>query len=213
MAEKVIDLYRQHKQEYITPRKPVLVKVGRAKYLAIGGEGAPASQSFQDAIGALYSMAFTIKMTRKFAGQENYRVCPLECQWYAATGEYILDWARIPPEKIRWKLLIRVPDFINARDLKNAAATLLERGKTVPFAQVKLEMLAEGNCVQQLHVGPYDAEAPTLKQMRDFAAGVHLVFNGTHHEIYLSDPRRVAKERLRTILRHPVKKAARAASA
>ncbi len=212
MPDKVIDLYRQHKEEYITPRNPALVRIGRAKYLAIDGDGAPASGRFQECVGALYAMAFTVKMARKFAGQ-NYRVCHLEALWCATDGAAIENWSQLADEQIRWKLLIRVPDFISARDLKSAEATLRKRGKTIASAQVKLETLTEGTCVQQLHVGPYEAEAPTVKQMREFAAARELTFSGMHHEIYLSDPRRVPKARLRTILRYPVKKAAKAASA
>jgi hypothetical protein len=212
MAQKVVDLYREHKSEYITPRQPALVKVGRAKYLAISGEGAPASPRFQEAIGALYAVAFTIKMAHKFAGK-NYKVCHLEGLWCTAEGTYAEDWSSVPPEHIRWKLLIRVPEFIGARDLKDAAAALQKRGKKVPFAEVKLEMISEGTCVQQLHVGAYDSETATLRAMRTFAAANKLVFSGVHHEIYLSDPGRVPKERLRTILRYPVKRAAAAAGA
>ncbi len=213
MAVVIIDLLKQHQAEYMAPRKPTLVRVGPGKYLAISGAGAPATPGFQDAIGTLYSLAWTMKMARKFAAQDHYRVCPLEGLWWVGDGGCVEDWSTVPPEQFRWKLLIRVPEFISARDLQSAAATLQERGKSVAFPAVKLETLAEGLCVQQLHVGPYDAEAPTLTQMRQFAAEQNLVVSGPHHEIYFSDPRRVPKERLRTILRYPVKKAVKAASA
>jgi hypothetical protein len=129
--------------------------------------------------GALYSAAYTIKMTRKFAGQDSR-------------------------ETWRWKLIIRVPQFIAARDLRDAAAKLKEKGKGDPAAKVRLETIREGRCVQALHVGPYSSEPATIERMKAVAEASGLSFSGAHHEIYLSDPRRVAPEKLRTILRLPV---------
>jgi hypothetical protein len=104
-----------------------------------------------------------------------------------------------------WKLLIRVPEFISEKDLKSAVDSLLKKGKDKRVSSVKLEALNEGSCVQVLHVGPYDQEAKTISKMRELAEGKGFAFEGRHHEIYLSDPRRVAPERLRTILRQPVR--------
>ena len=195
-AEKV-DLYKLHKSEYVTPKEPVLIHVGAAKYLAADGVGAPGGEKFQEAIGALYSMAYTMKMTRKFADQD-YKVCHLEGLWWGFEQMEAQDqW--------RWKLLMRVPDFISARDLKQAAATLKEKGKPDLPVEVRLETLKEGQCVQVLHTGPYSNEGATIARMQAFAESKGVSFAGAHHEIYLSDPRRVAPEKLRTILRMPVK--------
>jgi hypothetical protein len=98
-----------------------------------------------------------------------------------------------------------VPDFITARDLKGALAQLQARGKAPEAAQVKLETLREGRCVQMLHLGPYSDEPRTVAQMKAFAKAQGLALKGPHHEIYVSDPRRVAAEKLKTILRWPVK--------
>jgi hypothetical protein len=192
-----LDLYKVHKAEYATPCKPALVHAKPAQYLAIEGQGAPGNARFQACIGALYAMAFTIKMTRKFAGQQDYAVCKLE-------GQYFGDLAAAPKKDWKWKLMIRTPDFIGQKDLDAAAATLLKRGKSPEFKEVKLESIDEGDCVQMLHVGPYDKEHETITLMRGFAEARGLKPAGPHHEIYLSDPRRVPAERLRTILRQPV---------
>ena len=144
-------------------------------------------------------------MTRKFAGEQDYAVCKLEGQWWGPEGEG--DFARLPKAQWRWRLLIRSPDFLGAADLANAVETLLKRGKSAMVREVKLVSFSEGDCVQMLHVGPYDRECESIALMRAFADAAGWKFEGRHHEIYLSDPRRVAPERLRTILRQPVVKA------
>lgn len=190
-----IDFYKTHKSEYVTPKQPVVVKIKPAKYLAIQGKGEPGNAQFQAQIGALYGAAYTIKVTRKFAGRGDFKVCALEGQfWDFAAGKRTMEW----------KLLIRVPGFVTARDLKDAIAALKKKGKDAEVDQLRLEALKEGKCVQVLHVGPYDAERETIARMEAFAKENGLAFRGLHHELYLSDPRRVPAERLRTILRHPV---------
>ena len=195
-ADKV-DLYKLHKSEYVTPKEPALVETGAAKYLAVEGVGAPGGEKFQQAVGALYRMAYTMKMAKKFAGQD-YKVCQLEGLWWSIERMQ-------PQDAWRWKLLIRVPDFISARDLKATLAALKEKGKDDLPVEVRLETLQEGLCVQVLHTGPYADEPATMARMKAFAGGKGLSFIGPHHEIYLSDPRRVPPEKLRTILRMPVK--------
>ena len=194
------DIYQAHKADYVTPQKPALVEMKPAKYLAIAGQGAPEGKVFQAKISALYNVAFTVKMTRKFAGRD-YTVSKMEGLWWANSGKSCLE---VSPKDWNWKLMIRTPDFITQKDVDSAIAKLREKGKPAEVSEVKLETLDEGLCVQVLHVGPYDAEAPTIAQMEAFVGEKGLRFHGLHHEIYLSDPRRVAPARLRTILRHPV---------
>lgn len=196
-----IDLYRQLKDEYAAPKKPVLLQIKPAQYLGIQGHGAPGGDSFTSCIGALYGVAFTIKMKRKFAGKQDYAVSKLEAQWF-----FEGDLAKIPKDQWKWNLLIRTPDFVTEADRKEAVATLLKRGKSRDVEKVKLQLMIEGPCVQMLHVGPYEKEGETIALMRNFAEANGLRWVGPHHEIYLSDPRRVPPERLRTILRIPVAK-------
>ncbi len=197
-----IDLYKLHKAEYAAARKPALVDTKPATYLAISGQGAPGGEQFTASIGALYGVAFTIKMTRKFAGQQDYAVCRLEGQWWSEPSQ---DFAKVPREQWRWNLLIRTPEFIGEEDLRQAVAVLLKRGKGEHVKRVRLESLSEGPCVQMLHVGPYEKEPETVALMKAFAEKQQLRFSDKHHEIYLSDPRRVPPERLKTILRQPVR--------
>ena len=198
-----LDLYKTHKDEYATPKQPVLLPTQPARYLAISGQGAPGGDSFTARIGALYAIAFTVKMTRKFAGLQDYAVGKLEGQWF-----FDDEPAKVPKDQWRWKLLIRTPDFVTKADLDRAAVTLLKRGKAAEIKEVKLERLDEGRCVQMLHVGPYEREHETIAKMKSFAEQKGLQLVGPHHEIYLSDPRRVPPGRLRTILRQPVAKSA-----
>lgn len=197
-----LDLYKLHKIEYTAARKPVLINTRPAVYLTISGKGAPGADAFQACIGALYSMAYTIKMSRKFAGKGDYAICKLEGQyWYDVMGP---DFSNVPKEDWQWTLMIRTPDLITPKDLETAVAALDKRGKAGLSPEVKLATIDEGACVQMLHVGPYEREKETVDKMVAFAATRGFVPHGRHHEIYLSDPRRVAPERLKTILRLPV---------
>jgi len=201
LPQPKIDLYQVHKAEYAATRKPALVKISKGNYLAIEGNGAPGSEAFTASIGALYGVAFTVKMTRKFSGRQDYAVCKLEAQWWS---DRVADFFAVPKDEWRWKLLILTPAFVKPNELKQAVAVLEKRGKGKDAAHVKLEPLSEGQCVQMLHVGPYDKEPESISAMKAFAASKQLSFHGRHHEIYLSDPRRVAPEKLKTILRIPV---------
>jgi len=197
-----LDLYKMLKSEYVTPNKPVLVDVKPGQYLSIDGKGEPGGEVFQKMVGALYGVAYTVKMTKKFAGHD-YKVCQLEGLWWGSGKG--TDFFKNPPKTWNWKLLIRVPDFIKAKDIQDAVKKLKEKGRGAGADKVKLERIQEGQCVQMLHVGPYDKEHGTIAQMMDFVGEKGLACHGRHHEIYLSDPRRVPASRLRTILRHPVR--------
>jgi len=180
------------------------VTAKQATYLSISGRGAPGGPEFTEKVGALYGVAYIIKMTRKFAGRQDYVVCKLEGQWWLDDSQQ--DFAAVPRDEWNWRLMIRTPDLITEDDLQKAVSALIEKGKSPQVRAVKLESIAEGLCVQMLHVGPYEHEAQTIAVMKAFAERQGLDFYGLHHEIYLSDPRRVRPDRLKTILRQPVRK-------
>ena len=202
-ATDKIDLFKEHKTEYKATSKPAFVETTIAQYLMIDGQGAPGGVVFEECIGALYSMAFTIKMTRKFAGLGDYTVCKLEGLWYTKDGSD--SFAMIPQERWQWMLMIRTPECVKGGDLKTAVKALLGKGKAEKVKDVRLEKLEEGKCVQILHVGPYDKVGEAIEKMQAFTKENSLSFTGKHHEIYLSDPRRVAAERLKTIVRRSVR--------
>jgi hypothetical protein len=199
-----LDLYQIHKAEYVTPRQPVLLRIASARYLGISGRGAPGGEAFQQAVDALYRVAFTVKMASKLAGRD-YRVCKLEGLCWADSGRSLMIE---PKDQWSWRLLIRTPDFIGTRELEAAQRQLAEKDaakETAPlFKEVEFVTLDENLCVQMLHTGPYHREPESVARMQDFAAGQGYRLDGWCHEIYLSDPRRVAPEKLRTILRIPV---------
>lgn len=202
MAAKKVDLYKLFAADYAAPRTPALVTPHAAQYLAITGQGEPGGDVFTTRLGLLYNVAFTIKMAKKFAGKD-YAVAKLEGLWWGKKPgvAFFLE----PRGKWRWQLLIRTPDFIGAKDRTAALEQLRSRGKDPAVRDVALIRLDEGKCVQLLHVGPYDAENVSIERMHLFATGKGLRPYGKHHEIYLSDPRRVPAARLKTILRMPVR--------
>ena len=201
-----VDLYKLHKDQYIAPNQPQLLEIHEAKYLTISGRGEPGGGEFTAKIGALYGVAYTTKMTRKFAGKRDYAICKLECLWWLDDERQ--DFLTADPQQWNWRLLIRTPGFVRSSELDMAVETLLKKGKEPQVRQVNFESFAEGLCVQMLHVGPYGKESETISQMEAFVGQQDLECHGRHHEIYLSDPRRVPPERLKTILRRRVKERA-----
>jgi hypothetical protein len=195
-----IDLFREHRDEYVMSKEPVLVNVKSGRYLTVTGTGTPDGDVFKQRLGALYGCAYTIKFDSKLRRGKDFKVGVLEGLWWVK-GRTV-NALSAPKDQWSWKLLIRVPTFVTARSLAAALATLRAKGR--PVAPVKLETIREGRSVQALHVGAYADEPVTIGKMDAFARGRHLRYRGKHHEIYLSDPRRVPQSRLRTILRHPV---------
>lgn len=198
-----LDLYKLHRADYLAKKHPAIVDLADARYLAIDGKGEPGGAAFQVAIGAMYGMAFTVKMTRKMTGKGDYAVCKLEAQWWHGKGK--ADFSEVPRSEWSWRMMIRTPDFVEQADLDSAAGKLVEKKKGEGVDRVKLRTIGEGRCVQMLHIGPYEREHETIAVMQAFAEEQGLSFHGLHHEIYLSDPRRVAPEKLKTILRRPVR--------
>jgi len=196
-----LDLYARHKDEYVATDGPVLVDVKPARFLAIQGRGEPGAEAFQSAVNALYTVAFAVKMARKNAGRD-YTVSKLEGLWWGKGKAS--NFLHEPKSGWNWQLLIRVPDWIQSREVTQAAETLLKKGKPREVLNVELTVLSEGRSVQMLHVGSYEEEAGAIRRLADFAAANRLSFHGRHHEIYLSDPRRIPTNKLRTILRYPV---------
>lgn len=200
-----IDLKKDWKQFYTaSSRKPALVDVPKIKYLMIDGHGDPnTSPLFQSAIEALYSLAYTLKFTLKMGAEKiDYPVMALDGLWW--TDKEPFDEA----DKASWKwtLMIAQPDVITAAMLRAAKKKVSEKKPHVRVNDVRLESWREGRAVQIMHIGPYSEERPNIEKMLQFAAEQGYQFTGKHHEIYFSDPRRTKPEKLKTLLRHAVKK-------
>ena len=208
MSGQKIDIFKLHKAEYKAAKKPALIETTGAMYMSVEGRGAPSGNDFQAAIGALYGMAYTVKMGRKADGKGDYTIGKLEGIYWTPDGT---DLATASPDQWHWRLMIRTPEIVDGfpitdDDLDTARVRLRDKKKDEGSERVKFEFLEEGPCVQMLHVGPYDKEHETIALMLEYCREENLVPHGRHHEIYLSDPRRVAPEKLKTILRMPVKR-------
>ena len=205
------DFKKEYKEFYLPPRTPELVEVPEMNFIAVRGRGDPNEPDgeYKAAMSLLYGIAFTIKMSYKgghqIEGYFPYVVPPLEGLWRQAGGGEI-DLAH--KERLEWVSMIRLPDFVTRAEFDWAIREAAEKKKQ-DFSRVEFFPYAEGLCVQCMHLGSYDTESETIGQMHDFlgAQGCALDISDRrlHHEIYLSDPRRVAPERLRTVLRLPVK--------
>ncbi|MEZ0446411.1 GyrI-like domain-containing protein [Cellulomonas sp. ICMP 17802] len=192
-----LDAYRARQGEFRVLDVPDL------QYLMVDGHGDPNSAAFTNAMEALYPVAYAVKFANRRALGRDYVVPPLEGLWWAD------DMAAFTaaPDKTRWDwtLMILVPDWVDRSTVDAAIAQVREKKRPDRLDDVRFEVLSEGRCVQTLHVGPFDQEAGVLTQMHHDVIPSHgLRMTGKHHEIYLSDARRVAPERLRTILRQPV---------
>ncbi len=196
---------------YLPPKKPGIVTVPPMSYLAVRGHGDPNAEGgeYRLAIELLYGVAYTIKMSKRsdhrIDGYFDFVVPPLEGLWWQE-GAHGVDYAR--KEDFDWVSLIRLPDFVTADEVAWAKAEAAAK-KGRDFGKVGFFAYDEGLCVQCLHVGPYDDEPTTVEAMHAYmeAQGyaLDIADERHHHEIYLSDARRVAPERLRTVVRHPIK--------
>ena len=206
------DYKKEYKEFYLPPRTPGLITVPAMNFLAVRGKGDPNEEgsAYKQALGMLYAVAFTIKMSRlgkhKLEGYFDYVVPPLEGFWWQE-GVQGIDYTR--KGDFRWISLIRLPDFVTKQEFDWAVAEATRKKKT-DFSKVEYLTYTEGPCVQCMHVGPYDAEPETIAAMHAFAAkeGYEIDISDTryHHEIYLSDARRVSPEKLKTVIRHPIRK-------
>ncbi len=178
-------------------------------FLMIDGRGDPnSSEAYQDALGALYGIAYTLKFTLKKAEPErDFKVAPLEGLWWADVEAPSMAALQADRDSWNWTMMIAVPDGVTAAEFAAAAEAAARRRPLPAAARVRLERFAEGLAAQIMHVGPYADEAPTIAALHAFVEEQGYALRGRHHEIYLGDPRRTAPERLKTVLRHPVMEA------
>ncbi len=206
------DFKKEYKEFYMPKNKPSIVTVPPMNYIAVRGQGDPnvPDGEYKASIGLLYGIAFTIKMSkmgsRKIDGYFDYVVPPLEGFWWQ-DGVQGIDYAH--KETFRWISVIRLPDFVTRADF-DWAVEEATRKKKADFSKIELFSCNEGLCVQCMHLGSYDEEPATIDLMHAYmdAQGYELDITETrlHHEIYLSDARKVAPEKLKTVIRHPIRK-------
>lgn len=200
-----MDMEHSLEASYRARRTPAWVGPPSGQFLMVDGRGDPNTvPEYAASIGALYPLAYGLRFALKRAGTVDAKVLPLEGLWSLADGRH--HWTAADRAAWCWTMMIRVPDQVTAELLEQVREQAGRKADVSPrLADVRLDRYHEGLCAQVLHVGPYDQEGPTIEGLHAFieAAGRHL--SGDHHEIYLSDPGRTAPERLRTILRQPVR--------
>lgn len=206
------DFKKEFKEFYMPPKKPTIVKVPKMNYIAVRGSGDPNEEDgfYKKVVGALYAVAYTLRMSYKtdykIEGFFEYVVPPLEGFWWQ-DNIHGVDYSN--KASFKWISMIRLPDFVTEEDLKWAIETA-EKKKKIDCSDVEFMTIEEGLCVQIMHIGSYDDEPESVEKMCRFIAenGYENDFsdNRMHHEIYLSDPRKCSPEKLKTVIRHPIKK-------
>lgn len=205
------DYKKEYKEFYLPPKTPGIIRIPEMNYLAVRGQGDPNEPegAYKTAIGLLYAIAFTIKMSykgsHKIDGYFSYVVPPLEGLWWQSGSDRI-DYSH--KEAFQWISMIRLPEFVTKEEFDWAIQEATQK-KQSDFSKVEFFPYQEGLCVQCMHIGSYDNEPATIERMDQYAIGngytVDISDTRFHHEIYLSDPRRAAAEKLRTVIRHPVR--------
>ncbi len=207
------DFKKEYKEYYLPKNKPSIVDVPKMNYIAVRGKGNPNEENgdYQNTLGLLYGVAYTIKMSykgdHKINGFFEYVVPPLEGFWWQ-DGKDDIDYNH--KERLNFISIIRLPDFVTKADFDWAIAEATKKKKQ-DFSRVEFLTYDECLCVQCMHIGSYDDEPATVELMHKFAEdnGYKLDITDTryHHEIYLSDPRKCDVDKLKTVIRHPIKKA------
>ena len=205
------DYKKEYKEFYLPPAKPCIVTIPAMNFVAVHGSGNPNDEDgeYKAALELLYGIAFTLKMSYKGShridGYFEYVVPPLEGFWWQE-GVAGIDYAH--KNDFQWISVIRLPDFVTKADFDWAVAEATAKKKR-DFSKAEFLTYEEGLCVQCMHLGSYDNEPATVQLMNDFAEsqGYQMAIDDVrrHHEIYLSDPRRTAPEKLKTVIRHPIK--------
>ena len=206
------DYKKEYKEFYMPKNVPAIITVPKMNYIAVRGSGDPNTEDgeYKTAIGLLYAVAFTIKMSKKgnhkIEGYFDYVVPPLEGFWWQDGIEGV-DYSR--KADFHWISVIRLPDFVSENDFRWALQEAEEKKKQ-DFSGVEFLTIEEGLCVQCMHIGSYDDEPFTVQQMHEFMEKegyeLDITDRRLHHEIYLSDVRKVALDKLKTVIRHPIKK-------
>jgi hypothetical protein len=183
------------------------IDLPEVQVVAVCGNEPPGSQQYSDAIGVVYGIGYGLKMGFKFGkilapkGGFDYRVGALETIWWSVSGPFRID----DPKTLRWQAYLMVPQFVSGALVEEARRQAKAKHPEIQYDRASLDVVSEGRAVQILHVGPYSAEQPTIERLHSYIADHGLAVNGRHHEIYISDPRRTKPDKLKTVIRIPVR--------
>ena len=203
-----LDLTKKYKAYYSAKTKPELIHLEEAHYLSITGKGDPSGSLFAEKIQALYSIAYAVKFIYKDEGKD-FVVAKLEGLWWFDEEKYkgltlTESSQKVPRSEWKYRLLTRIPEYVTEEQVHQCIATTLEKKPLKYLDEVEFYKMREGQCIQMLHVGPFDNEPESLQKMQGLIEENAFKKNGLHHEIYLSDFRRTDPEKQKTILREPV---------
>ena len=206
------DYKKEYKEFYMPPETPSIIEIPKTNYLAVRGKGNPNEENgeYSNALNLLYGVAYTIKMSYKgeykLNGFFEYVVPPLEGFWWQDDGNGI-DYTH--KENFNWISIIRLPDFVTRKNFDWAISEAAGK-KKLDFSKVEFLTYDEGACVQCMHIGSYDGEQETISRMDSYAKSegyaIDISADRFHHEIYLSDPRKTETAKLKTVIRHPIKR-------
>ena len=204
-----LDLTKTDKIYYKAKTTPEIVFIEKANYISLTGKGDPSGKDFSEKIQALYTTAYVIKFMQK-AMNNDFVVPKLEALWSFDNEKYAsvsMDEApqKIPRSEWNYRIMIRMPDFVTQEQSEEAIAIAANKKQNALAKTIEFFEMEEGKVIQVLHIGPFETEPQTLKKIQEFSTENNLQQNGLHHEIYLSDFRKTAPEKLKTILREPVK--------
>ena len=209
----LFDFKKEYKEFYMQKQVPTVIIIPSMNYIAVNGTGNPNDENgeYKEAVGLLYAVAYTLKMSKKsgygMEGFFDYVVPPLEGLWWQQDSDERIDYSR--KDDFNWISMIRIPDFVSPDDIEWVKQTASKK-KGLDCTKVEFMNLDEGICVQIMHVGSYDSEPETVRLMDNYleAEGYEKDINEMrrHHEIYLSDPRKADPSKMKTVIRHPVRK-------
>jgi hypothetical protein len=201
---EVLELKKRYARLYKpSADSPSIVEVPTLRFLMLDGDGPIGGPQFAESFEALYKLAYPVKFSAKKQLDLSYPVMPSEGLYWDADGGPEVPLAEAT--RMVWRLLLMLPDEISSEFVDEVREKVLAKKSLPRLADIRVQSLTEGTCAQVLHIGPYAAETPTVNRLRAFAAEKGYEFSGIHHEIYLSDPNRTAPEKLKTILRYPVR--------
>jgi hypothetical protein len=192
------------------PNTVAIVDVPPLNFLMIDGRGNPnTAPVYQEAVEALYGLAYGLKFHTKRSQGMDFAVMPLEGLWWVeGAPEFELRELMARKDEWQWTMMIAQPEIVTAEMLDSVRSETARKRNLAGLDRIRYTSFHEGQAVQTLHIGPYAAETPTIERLHEFIRANGFQFYGRHHEIYLSDPRRSAPEKLKTILRQPVRMAA-----
>lgn len=204
-----LDLTKTDKIYYKAKTTPEIVFIEKANYISLTGKGDPSGKDFSEKIQALYTTTYIIKFMLKEVNND-FVVPKLEALWGFDNEKYAsvsMDEApqKIPRSEWNYRIMIRMPDFVTKEQTEEAIMIAVNKKQNALAKTIEFFEMEEGKVIQVLHIGPFDTEPQTLKKIQEFSTENNLQQNGLHHEIYLSDFRKTAPEKLKTILREPVK--------